>query len=517
MGTVAAEETAATAAGGETPAQRTPDWTRIGPELEKKLFFYCKEAKRKAKQARTHELQRLIRKQRTAREKAESALGDDKAKLESESAKALETIQQLKAADVELTATRALADSILKSKLPDPPHIVGISQLLVRARAVTEPWTPAQHRIRSAKLLADAIRGFIEELDALIRGRKPATVRRAREKALAKAKAASARSPASGAQSKTAVAASAAQSLAHTAADASDDESDEHVSFSGDDRVAFSGDDDESAQDSEASDALAGPRKPASKPASKPAAKRAASRPNNGRLESMFVSSLGAGIASDVSMSDYSGAEFSGSDDDGDGDGKKNSKKTNRMGQRARQAMWEKKYGKDAKHFQKRKEAEEQERRAQRGANGARGGRGGARGGGRGGARGSSFAGGRGVRGEQQAAPTPAAAAPAAPAKPDLADLHPSWQAKRMKTTAIAEFKGTKVTFDDDGDSKSAAAASATKTAGGAGAQRPAASRAASAGETLHPSWEAKRRAKELEAKRLVPGKPTKIKFGDDD
>ena len=137
-------------------------------------------------------------------------------------------------------------------------------------------------------------------------------------------------------------------------------------------------------------------------------------------------------------------------------------------------SIWEKKYGKNAKHVLKaRKEEEEQQKEKERikrfgpsdaGWGGGRGGRGGM--GGRGGAVGAR--GGRGgfsgPSGREQSsrpapgfAPSPAAASSKPPAAggaggAGAAHLHPSWEAARLRKAKEAAQasapKATKITFD---------------------------------------------------------------------
>ncbi|KAK3342756.1 Bud-site selection protein [Neurospora tetraspora] len=165
----------------------------------------------------------------------------------------------------------------------------------------------------------------------------------------------------------------------------------------------------------------------------------------------------------------------------------------NRRGQRARQAIWEKKFKEEAKHLKKQQNArdagwdmkrgavessdgkpwkkgslldiknkgkeggeeggEDKGGDAQTGGAGAAAARGGDRGrggggrGGRGGAgRGGSFGSGRGDAG---AAPAPPARAPTK--RDDSGPLHPSWEAKKKakeKEMMSAPFQGKKITFD---------------------------------------------------------------------
>lgn len=125
----------------------------------------------------------------------------------------------------------------------------------------------------------------------------------------------------------------------------------------------------------------------------------------------------------------------------------------NRMGQQARRALWEKKYGAGANHVKQEQIAAkyggrdngwDTKRGAIEAARGGRGGRGGKRGG---------FGGGSGRPQNRDGTAGPASGQrsggkPKGPPK-DEGPLHPSWEAKRKaKEQTAATFAGKKVTFD---------------------------------------------------------------------
>ncbi|KAJ6160183.1 hypothetical protein N7497_004720 [Penicillium chrysogenum] len=126
----------------------------------------------------------------------------------------------------------------------------------------------------------------------------------------------------------------------------------------------------------------------------------------------------------------------------------------NRMGQQARRALWEKKFGASANHVKKEQMAAkyggrdngwDTKRGATDGVRGGRGGRGGRRGG---------FGGGS-ARPQNRDGPGPtgphSGERPGKPKGPpmDEGPLHPSWEAKRKaKEQTTAAFSGKKVTFD---------------------------------------------------------------------
>jgi hypothetical protein len=142
------------------------------------------------------------------------------------------------------------------------------------------------------------------------------------------------------------------------------------------------------------------------------------------------------------------GGYWSGSEeatDDEETSGKKPQRK-NRMGQQARRALWEKKFGAGANHVKNEQMAQKYGGRdngwdTKRGAtDGSRGGRGGRRGG---------FGGSAGHSQDRHDGHAPGGRPKPAPKK-DEGPLHPSWEAKRKakEQATTAAFAGKKVTFD---------------------------------------------------------------------
>ncbi|KAJ5669742.1 hypothetical protein N7462_010812, partial [Penicillium macrosclerotiorum] len=122
-------------------------------------------------------------------------------------------------------------------------------------------------------------------------------------------------------------------------------------------------------------------------------------------------------------------------------------KRKNRMGQQARRALWEKKYGAQAKHIQE--EQKKQKRSRDNGWDTRKGATdGSARGGraGQGGSRGRGGFGGNAGRYNQHSSHD---GKPKGPPK-DQGPLHPSWEAKRKlkEQATTATFQGKKVVFD---------------------------------------------------------------------
>ncbi|KAF7716022.1 Uncharacterized protein PECH_001897 [Penicillium ucsense] len=142
----------------------------------------------------------------------------------------------------------------------------------------------------------------------------------------------------------------------------------------------------------------------------------------------------------------WSGSEEEATDDEAAGP----PKRKNRMGQQARRALWEKKYGAKANHIQQEQKKQQYSRDngwdTRKGATGAPGGRGGPRGG-----RGGGFGAGRPSHHEyQQGGPGQSHTnKPRGPPK-DTGPLHPSWEAKKKlkEQASTATFQGKKVVFD---------------------------------------------------------------------
>lgn len=148
------------------------------------------------------------------------------------------------------------------------------------------------------------------------------------------------------------------------------------------------------------------------------------------------------------------GGYWSGSEEATDEEADAQPKRKNRMGQQARRALWEKKFGTGANHVKQEQKNEQMAAKfgyggrdngwdAKRGATEGGRGRGGKRGG---------FGGGFGRSNrDDNAGAQPGSQKPGKPSGPpkDEGPLHPSWEAKRKaKEQAPAAFSGKKVTFD---------------------------------------------------------------------
>ncbi|KAJ3409227.1 hypothetical protein HDV05_004543 [Chytridiales sp. JEL 0842] len=148
-------------------------------------------------------------------------------------------------------------------------------------------------------------------------------------------------------------------------------------------------------------------------------------------------------------------------------------KKKNRPGQRARQLLWEKTYGKEAKHLilknKLKKESTQKE-------------------------------------------------IPVATPKEDE-KLHPSWAAKKAQKPVIAEFVGKKIVFGEDSEDIKAVVDNSAKEVGGrkrgSETEVVAKKKPKVDYENLHPSWAAKKM--QADAMASLQGKGKKIVFNDDD
>ncbi|KDQ09868.1 hypothetical protein BOTBODRAFT_178610 [Botryobasidium botryosum FD-172 SS1] len=207
-------------------------------------------------------------------------------------------------------------------------------------------------------------------------------------------------------------------------------------------------DDSDDEEDEEASSS-----RPSPPPAKRPKTKAPAEIKS-----STFLPSLNVGFTRGDSDSDWSDGEADAAD----------VPRKNRRGQRARKAIWEKKYGKNANHVKKQREedAAAAAAKAARGRGRARGGStagaGSAGGAFRGRGRGKPFAppdaqdggwAGRDSRDNSGPTPTPAGNPTLSRQKREAADdkpLHPSWEAKRKlkeRENKIVPSQGKKIVF----------------------------------------------------------------------
>ncbi|EGF76946.1 hypothetical protein BATDEDRAFT_27995 [Batrachochytrium dendrobatidis JAM81] len=534
-------------------SRRVPNWNIVNLRVQQRLFHICKEAKRTAKKARTAAIQKLVKMLRTIKTKSES--NDDvpepvKLARSRESKKLDSQLNALKCSSIDQIAYRCIVEGIEQSQLPDKQHIIGLDPNLSEVLADKKvEWTPADRRVSSSKIMVNAVSGYVSDLHALIYGKryiknqaKNKTVL-SKEKLDAMNKAKRIRNPneTMNKERQKAIQETATlesernaikgninlENVASNNHDISlessdfgdeksfqDDDFDDHMSL---DDCIGSDSDKESEKDVQTLRAIANSASSAttklasvdlqssskrpiklSVPASVPSRRKLTSAQRitdfipiatAGELKSVFVENLG-GSVSDVSLSDD---EFEGNEFDDNGNRVKTTRKSNRMGQRARRELWEKQYGSDAKHVKKQIEQDKLSVKHKQGKH----------------ANGVAH---RSQRNGDSATDRPAASKQ----KEDLSSLHPSWQAKRKTTIAITEFKGSRITFDDEGSVNTPVSESNKPSVKSHSNQATAKKeKPAAPAEQLHPSWEAKRRAKEMEAKLKASSKPTKIKFDD--
>lgn len=142
------------------------------------------------------------------------------------------------------------------------------------------------------------------------------------------------------------------------------------------------------------------------------------------------------------------GGYWSGSEEASEDEAAGPPKRKNRMGQQARRALWEKKYGAKANHVQQ--EQKKQKRNRDSGWDTRRGATDGAWRGGKGAGRGGFGAGeSRPQNRRDDRAGASQSGKPHGPPK-DTGPLHPSWEAKRKlkEQASTAAFQGKKVVFD---------------------------------------------------------------------
>lgn len=144
------------------------------------------------------------------------------------------------------------------------------------------------------------------------------------------------------------------------------------------------------------------------------------------------------------------GGYWSGSEEASEGeDAAGPPKRKNRMGQQARRALWEKKYGVKANHVQQEKKQQKRNRDSgwdtRRGATDGGGGRGGKHAG-----RGGSGADGGGPQNRRDDRAGQGQGGKAKGPPKEAGPLHPSWEAKRKlkEQASTAAFQGKKVVFD---------------------------------------------------------------------
>ncbi|KAF9049646.1 Bud-site selection protein [Hymenopellis radicata] len=335
--------------------------TKIGGRLHHDL----KEAKKVAKKAKTFETQKVVKKLKSLRLKQGDAATIAACELE---------LSQIKALDHEALARTALKSKLMKDKLlSGNEHIQAAilrelqSHLL--ASASTGPAAKVQSRVLSSRLLAVEIANIIDGLRAVV---IPATDEDDAEARPAKLKKLDEDEDVEMASvdgdEDDADAASEVDENDWESGTVGDDEREpddgwESGSLNGDfeEDGATDGDEDAGEEDPIPSSSSRSPPTKKAKQQDKP----------SGVSTSTFLPSLSVGFIKGSDDSDWDEGEAKAGDIE---------QKKNRRGQRARRAIWEKKYGKNANHKKKEAQVEaEAIRRRETRRNEGQGGRGGGR------------------------------------------------------------------------------------------------------------------------------------------
>ena len=421
-----------------------------------------------AKKARTFELQRLVKKLKSSRTEA----------LERE-------VEAVKALDTGLLAARAFISKLVKAKLlpRHTPEDVDAGKdvllTLIRDESLLGPqaWSkdedgPAEaqkaaSRVLSSKVLADEVTQKVEEISALVGVQAPT---KGKDKGKQKQEEAdqvddedrvwSGSEEEDGDDDEDEAQADASDDEDVSEEDDDEDEAAdedelerigrEKIAALGDlseyDQLLGSGSEAEEGSESDSdsdSDSDSEPKRRAAKATSETKSKTKTKRKRSASPDgtSTFLPSLSVGFIGARSDDDWSDAEADLADRDLEG-GKVKKERRNRMGQRARKAPYEKKYGRNANHIKLR----EKEKRRARGE----------------GEMGSGWAKKRvALPSQEEAKPVkrprlppstveaePAKKKPAAAAKTQ--EMHPSWVAKQKQKELASSVKpaGTKITFD---------------------------------------------------------------------
>ncbi|KAI8978680.1 Bud-site selection protein [Trametes punicea] len=454
----------------ETPAELIP----------KKLHHGLHEVRKAAKKAVAFELRKLVKRLKTARgekPKKGNIKLDDPAELERQ-------LEVLKHVDHEPFANTALKTKIMKDRLLSENEVVKavvsekLSENLVQPQPPGSSAAKVHGRILSSKTIADAVHAVVDSLKEIL------------DPSLAKAKA-KARSQESNSGDeeeelndedtdeevdqrptmgkKARLAASDEPKEGEDEEVELDDAGWESGTVDGDEGASgwesgivnggesrWSGSSDQSDEE-ERDDGDGDEDEDEERAAKKPKAKAPPSKESKGKskaigAESTFLPSLSVGFTrGDSDASDLSEADAEAAAAD--------LPRKNRRGQRARRAIWEKKYGKNANHVKKQREAAATQ--AQVRGRGQWNGKGGERAARDGGKPGAHPRGKEGLHGQKE--PSAAASLPAADKgwpqkqtgaagkKRDDKPLHPSWEAKRKLkeklNPSIIPAQGKKIKF----------------------------------------------------------------------
>ncbi|KAG2071341.1 Bud-site selection protein [Suillus decipiens] len=403
-----------------TKRKRQPqtDETNIGTKLEKKLHHDAKEVRKAAKKAKTFEMQKVLKKMKDARHK-----GDDNAVKDIEA-----QYLALKQLDPGPIADSALSTKIKKDKLlSQDPNLQAamsksLSSILITSAVPGSALGVVQSRLLSSKVLAVDVSRIIEGLRRLLNPveRTYAEIDQAEVSPPQKKKQKMQQN-----ESLPKVPPVVTSSEDESRADLQDDGwesgtvSDGDHFIQGDSGVDEGPDEeDDSISDSDGCEDIPVPRE----------------RPSRGEskaTQSTFLPSLSVGFIRGDSDTDFSDSEEKAAD----------AAKKNRRGQRARRAIWEKKFGRHANHVMKQKasdpsgiavahKGQRQHRNDDRDSDGG------------------PFSGGRRNAQIPDKNRSYASARHMLGNRKEEKPLHPSWEAKKkQQNVAIVPAQGTRIVF----------------------------------------------------------------------
>ncbi|PSR74804.1 hypothetical protein PHLCEN_2v9518 [Hermanssonia centrifuga] len=418
----------------------------LSQKLVGKLHHLVKDVKKAAKKAKTFEMQKLVKKLKGLRAKSDQS--NDIADLEAQ-------LEILKRTDHEPFANLAIKTKLRKDKaLSENPHVnAAISSEL--AKDLVPPAAPGSHlakvqaRLLSSKVLASEV---VNAVNALKLTLSPESKSKQREEEIADEDDEEFLQPPSK-KSKLTIAATDAAS--HEEDSEGDEDEPRRESLSDEEEVDDDGWESGSVRDGEVVSAARGEVTddeleevnggessdrsdetegetivPPSKKVislSKPSTSKTAGK---GVVESTFLPSLAVGFTrGDSDVSDWSDGEAAAAD---------TVVKKNRRGQRARQAIWEKKYGRNANHVKKQEEVTSKDKR--RNDQPHRG-------------RDQHHQGGPLPRGPPRTEWKPRSQidVPGQERTQEVKPLHPSWEAKRKlkekESASIVRSQGKKIVF----------------------------------------------------------------------
>ncbi|PBK74739.1 Bud-site selection protein [Armillaria solidipes] len=275
----------------------------LGVKIGGKLHHDLKEAKKAAKKAKTFETQKLVKKLKTLRTKNE----DHSQITECES-----ELDELKGLNHEAVARTALRSKLLKDRiLSGNEHVQAAVSDQLQSNLLGGS-TKVQSRILSSKVLAVEIANIIESLRAVVLPPADEDAEPPRK-------------------------------MTKVEVEDGEEEEEEEEDEAGDEMGWESGtvgDDEKENDDGWESGSLdEGDDDTPTNPSAKPSTNKAQNKSSTGA--STFLPSLSVGFIKGNEDSDWSDSDAKAGDIE---------QKKNRRGQRARRAIWEKKYGKNANH-----------------------------------------------------------------------------------------------------------------------------------------------------------------------